>query len=170
MTLPVTFQLLLDRVKILVAVFLLISLAPFSSAETAPSTRLAGAARVDITPDYPVRLSGYGSRRAPNDGVAQHIFAKALAIGSDEEGPAVLVTVDNVGVPFTIRDEVLRRLGAKTKVRGERFAIASSHTHCAPMLAGVLPNIFGMDIPAEHVAGIERYTRELTRRHRPRRE
>ena len=149
------------RMKILLAVFLLVPLAALHSADPAP-TRLAGAARVDITPDYPVRLSGYGSRRAPNDGVAQHIFAKALAIGSDGEGPAVLVTVDNVGVPFTIRDEVLRRLGAKTKVRGERFAIASSHTHCAPMLAGILPNLFGMDIPAEHVPAIERYTRELT--------
>ena len=94
--------------------------------------------------------------------MAQHLFAKALAIGSDEEGPAVLVTVDNLGVPAAMRDEVLGRLGAKTKVRDERFAIASSHTHCAPMLVGVLPNLFSMDIPAEHLPAIERYTRELT--------
>ena len=123
---------------------------------------MVGAAAVDITPDYPVRLSGYGNRRDVNQGVAQHIFAKALAIGTDEEGPAVLVTVDNCAVPGSMREAVLRRLSAKTKVRGERFAIASSHTHCAPMLAGVLPNLFGMDIPAEHMAAIERYTRELT--------
>ena len=121
-----------------------------------------GAASVDITPGYPVRLSGYGGRRAPNTGIAQHIFAKALAIGSDKDGPAVLVTVDNCGVPGSMREEVLRRLSTKTKVRGERFAIASSHTHCAPMLIGVLPNLFGMDIPAEHLPAIERYTRELT--------
>jgi neutral ceramidase len=131
-------------------------------APAAEPPRLAGAAAVDITPDYPVRLSGYGSRREPNAGVAQHIFAKALAIGSDEEGPAVLVTVDNCGVPGSMRAEVLRRLATKTKLRGERFAVCSSHTHCAPMLAGVLPNLFGMDIPAEHLAAIERYTRELT--------
>lgn len=117
---------------------------------------------MDITPDYPVRLSGYGSRREPNAGVAQHIFAKALAIGSDEEGPAILVTVDNCGVPASMRAEVLRRLAAKNQVRGERFAVASSHTHCAPMLAGVIPNLFGMDIPPEHMEAIERYTRELT--------
>jgi len=128
----------------------------------APSNRLAGAAAVDITPVYPVRLSGYGSRRDVNQGVAQHIFAKALAIGGDEERPAVLVTVDNCGVPAAIRDEVVRRLSAKTKVRDERFAIASSHTHCAPMLVGVLPNLFSMDIPVEHMPAIERYTHELT--------
>ena len=38
-----------------------------------------------------------------------------------------------------MRDAVVRRLRQKSKVRDERFAIASSHTHCAPMLAGVLP-------------------------------
>ncbi len=124
--------------------------------------RQVGAASVDITPDYPVRLSGYGSRRLPNAGVSQHIFAKALAIGSDGEGPAVIVTVDNCGVPASMREEVLRRLAKKTKIVSERFAICSSHTHCAPMLIGILPNLFGMDIPAEHLPAIERYTRELT--------
>ena len=126
------------------------------------AVRQVGAAAVDITPDSPVRLSGYGNRRAPSTGVAQHIFAKALAIGSDDECPAVLVTVDNVGIPGAMREEVLRRLKANTKVEHERFAICSSHTHCAPMLIGMLPNLFGMDIPAEHLSAIERYTRELT--------
>ncbi len=149
--------------KPLLVLLFLLPLGAFAADSTAASaTRSVGAAAVDITPDYPVRLSGYGSRRDVNQGVAQHLFAKALAIGSDEEGPAVLVTVDNVGVPGTIRDEVVRRLGAKSKVRDERFAIASSHTHCAPMLTGVLPNLFGMDIPAEHRAATDRYTRELT--------
>lgn len=149
--------------KIFILALLLLPLIAVAADPVPPAAaRQAGAAAVDITPDYPVRLSGYGSRRNENQGVAQHIFAKALAIGSDEEGPAVLVTVDNVGVPGTMREEVLRRLAAKTKLRDERFAIASSHTHCAPMLAGVLPNLFGMDIPAEHVPAIERYTRELT--------
>lgn len=121
-----------------------------------------GAASVDITPNYPVRLSGYGNRRTEHEGVEQHIFAKALAIGSDAEGVAVIVTVDNVGVPGKLREEVLKRLVAKTKLAPERFAVCSSHTHCAPMLLGVLPNLFSMDIPTEHLPNIQRYTRELT--------
>jgi putative membrane-bound dehydrogenase-like protein len=141
--------------------FLLLLLLAIANAET---LREVGVASVDITPDYPVRLSGYGNRREVNEGVAQHIHAKALAIGSDAEGPAVLVTVDNVGVGVHIRDEVVRRLAAKTKVTNERFAISSSHTHCAPMLVGVLPNIFSMDVPPEDWPAIERYTRELTDR------
>jgi putative membrane-bound dehydrogenase-like protein len=135
---------------------------PAANAPNAEPLRPVGAAKVDITPDYAVRLSGYGNRRELSEGVKQHIFAKALAIGSDDEGPAVLVTVDNVGVPAAIREEVVRRLAAKTKVMDQRFALSSSHTHCAPMLTGVLPNLFSMDVPPEHLALTERYTRELT--------
>ena len=36
-----------------------------------------GVAEVDITPDYPIRLSGYGSRRTESDGIIQRIWAKA---------------------------------------------------------------------------------------------
>ena len=139
------------------SVFELCAAAPKST----PPPRDVGAARVDITPTFPVRLSGYGGRRTVHEAVEQKIFAKALVIGSDADGPALLLTVDNCGVPVTVRAEVLRRLAAKTKVTDERFAICSSHTHSAPALTGLLANIFSMDISAEDQAGIDRYTREL---------
>jgi len=72
-----------------------------------------GVAKIDITPDYPIRLCGYAVRKKESDGVAQHLWAKALAIGSDKEGPAILITVDNTGVPAAIRDEVAQRLSKK---------------------------------------------------------
>jgi len=149
------------------ALFLTGWLACFSPAPkimAADSPRLVGVARTDITPDYAVRLSGYGMRRTESEGIEQHIWAKALAIGSDADGPAVLVTVDNCGVPESIRTEILKRLAGKTKVVSDRFAIGSSHTHSAPMLRGVLPNLYSMDIPAEHQVNIDRYTREFTDR------
>ncbi len=150
---------------LLVLVFCPILFPAASAAADLPpesALRPVGIAAVDITPDYPVRLGGYGSRREYHEGVEQPLFAKALVIGSDDEGPAVLITVDNVGVPGTMRAELLDRLARKTKVRDECFAIASSHTHCGPMLEGLVPNLFSMDIPAEHAQSIERYTRELT--------
>lgn len=124
-------------------------------------TRLVGVVQVDITPEYPVRLNGYGGRRLESEGIEQRIRAKALAIGSDAEGPFILITVDNCGVPEWIRTEVLQRLAAK-RVTSERFAICSSHTHSAPMLNGVLATIFGVPIPPEHQRNIDRYTREFT--------
>ncbi|MBM3858923.1 MAG: hypothetical protein FJ395_04650 [Verrucomicrobia bacterium] len=135
--------------------FLLLSLLAWNQSV---ADQMAGAAKIDITPDYPVRLSGYGSRTNEHEGVEQRIFAKAIAFGSDAEGPAVLLAVDNCGVPAWMRDELVKRL----KIANARVAICSSHTHSAPMLTGVLPNLFSRDIPPEHQAKIERYSRELT--------
>ena len=123
---------------------------------------IVGAAKVDITPDYPVRLSGYGSRKTEVEGIEQHIFAKALALRAGDEPLAVVLTVDNCGVPGHVRDEVARRLKAKAGVPDERVALCSSHTHSAPMLGGVLSTLFGADIPEDHIAHIVRYTRETT--------
>src|SRR5437867_2636540 len=101
-----------------------------------------GVAKVDITPAYPIRLSGYAVRRKESEGVAQHLWAKALAIGTDKEGPAILITVDNTGVPAVIRDEVVRRLERAKAINPERIALCSSHSHTAPCLAGNLPTLF----------------------------
>ena len=48
-----------------------------------------GVARVDVTPEGPIRLHGYGSRKTESTGVAQKLWAKALAIGDD---PLLVVT------------------------------------------------------------------------------
>src|ERR1039458_9738488 len=121
-----------------------------------------GAAQVDITPDYPIRLSGYGVRQKESEGIDQHIFAQALAIGGDKKSLAVLITVDNVAVPAYLREEVAARLAKKAGLRNERFALCSTHAHTAPMLTGVCPNLYGADIPPHQHERIDRYTRELT--------
>jgi hypothetical protein len=120
-----------------------------------------GVAKVDITPAYPIRLSGYAVRKKESEGVAQQLWAKALVIGSDKEGPAILITVDNTGVPASVRNEVLQRLQKRKAINPERLALCSSHSHTAPCLAGNLPTLFGEPLPPEHQANIERYTREL---------
>lgn len=119
----------------------------------------AGFARRDITPSYPVMLSGFGFRRSESEGVGQRIWAKAMALGASE--PFVLVTVDTLGCPWAIREELLRRL-APRGIRGERFAIAATHTHTAPMLEGTIPTLFGQPIVPDRMDRIRRYTREFT--------
>src|SRR5882757_1331902 len=69
-----------------------------------------GVAQIDVTPDYPVRLSGFGGRRAESEGVTQRIFAKAIAFANSEQGPAILITADNICVPDEITQEVAQRL------------------------------------------------------------
>ncbi len=143
--------------------FLAIILSTLSlwSAARGPMREL-GVARIDITPDYPIRLAGYAARKTECEGVAQRLYAKALAIGSDKEGVAVLLTVDNCGVPGEVREKVTAFLKEKRGLDPERVAICSTHTHSGPLLRGYLNNLFGGPLPTNEMAHIERYTRELT--------
>ena len=125
-----------------------------------------GVAVEDITPDYPIRLMGYGSRKTESAGIASRLKARALAIGADQTadggGPAVLVAVDNCAVGANVTEEVAARLKNKVGLKRERFAVCSTHTHCAPALNSELDFIFGAPIPDDQKARIARYTRELT--------
>ena len=121
-----------------------------------------GAAKIDITPDFPVRLSGYGGRRDEADSVEQRIWAKALAIRNGTESSALLMTVDNCGVPDYITEAVAAELKRDAGIPREQFVICSTHTHSAPYLSGVLRTLFGVPIPEAHQENIDRYTRELT--------
>ncbi len=127
-----------------------------------PPLQSIGVARADITPNYPVRLHGYGNRRTNSQGVAQPLFAKALAFGSDRQNPRILFTVDNLGVPGAVLEEVAARLKKRAAIAREDVALCSSHTHSAPMLSGVAPNIFSSDLVPEQQGTVVRYTRELT--------
>src|SRR5262245_52497719 len=79
---------------------------PADSPAAQPTTTRVGVAQLDITPDYAVRLSGFGFRREQSEGITQHIFAKALAFADDQQGPAILITVDNLCVPDEITAEI----------------------------------------------------------------
>lgn len=68
------------------------------------------------------------------DRVEQRIWAKALAIRSHDQSPAVLVAVDNCGVPDYMTEAVAAELKQKAGVPRERFVICSTHTHSAPCL------------------------------------
>ncbi len=136
-----------------------------SNVQAAPAPELEfqiGAARIDITPDYPVRLTGYAARKGESELPGLKLWAKALAIGSDADGPTLLITVDNCGVCANIIDEVAARLKTKAGLLRERIAVSSSHTHSAPQTLGFAPNIFVMDLPDSQNAAIARYTRQLT--------
>jgi len=129
--------------------------------QTGGQWRQIGVAKIDVTPSYPVRLAGYAVRTRESEGVSQHLWAKALVIGTDAEKPVVLVSVDNCGVPERLRSELLARL-EKRGIESSRLALCSTHTHSAPLLAGYLVNLFGAPLKPEEQARVDRYTRELS--------
>lgn len=138
---------------------LLLLLVPLCALSSFGQLRV-GVATVDITPEYPIRLSGYGGRRTPSEGTAQRLRAQALAIHGPSGQPTLILTVDNVGVPGWLTEKLHQRIAAETKLGRSQFAVCSTHTHTGPMMAGVLSNLFGVDIPPDHWEAIERYTKE----------
>jgi len=131
-----------------------------------PAQVPVGVAVVDITPDYPIRMVGYGSRKTESEGIASRLKARALAIGEDNNaggdgGPAVLVAVDNCAVTSNVTEQVAARLKTKVGLQRERFVVCSTHTHCGPALSGTLDFIFGVPITPDQRAHIDRYTNEL---------
>ena len=125
------------------------------------SSRAIGIARVEVTPVYPIRLTGYAARKTNSIGIEQKLWAKALAIGTDAEGPAILMTLDNCGIAEGTYKEVAQRLAKKARIRPERLVISCSHTHTGPCTTGWAPNIFAQDIPSDEQVTIDRYTRGL---------
>lgn len=121
-----------------------------------------GAAKVDITPEHPVLLAGYGGRPGEHVGVDQRIWARGLAIG--DEDPVVLVAVDNCGVPAQVTAAVVKELQEDCDAAGGRVVISSTHTHNAPTLTGYAPVVWGESATEDQVGRVDRYTQWLTQR------
>jgi putative membrane-bound dehydrogenase-like protein len=140
--------------------FLALAVLSFVPADHAAAQLVhAGAARVDITPTQAIRLNGYGGRSEPSEGVAQQLWAKAIAIGESE--PVILITADLIGVPDWITREVTKRISRKIPFDQSRLAICATHTHTGPTIKGVLENIFMADIPEDQMAVIDDYSKQL---------
>jgi hypothetical protein len=121
----------------------------------------AGVARVDITPEGPIRLAGYGGRQGESEGVIQQLEAKALAFGSDEQGPSILITVDLIGIPGHITTRLAESLQREAGLDPARLTIAASHTHTGPEIGNLL-NHFGEPLPPEQLGNIDRYLEQLS--------
>ncbi len=128
----------------------------------AETTVAVGGAKVDITPELPIRLAGYQSRLAEATRVEAPLSARALAIGSDADGKVVLVTAEVIAVSETMSDAVAAAVRAKHPgLTRERIAVCATHQHTGPAIAGTIPFMFSRDLPAEENARIERYAAKL---------
>ncbi len=132
-----------------------------ASAEEETEAVQAGVASVDITPEMPIRLSGYGARQEEATEIAQPLYAKALAFGGGDAPLSVLMSVDLIGAPGWLTDEIGARLNERFDLDPANLAICATHTHAGPVIRRTIPDLFG-DPPAEDEQGrIDRYTDAL---------
>jgi len=115
----------------------------------------AGVAKVSITPDEPMWMSGYASRKKPAEGKETELWAKALVLEDVKGQRVALIALDLVGIP---RDLSLDIRAAAKKAHGfdiSRIALCTSHTHSGPVVGNNLNAMYFLD--EKHQRLVARY-------------
>ncbi len=139
----------------LIAVFALTGLPTLAAQEFGWK---AGVAKTVITPDKPVWLAGYGSKRAP-DGKLHDLWMKALALEDQTGRRVVLVTSDFQGIPKVFSDPVFAQLKQRFGLDRAQVMLTFSHNHCGPRLGDDLVDYY--PIEAEQVKLVDEYTHAM---------
>ena len=121
----------------------------------------AGVARTVITPETPVWLAGYGTRRVP-DGKLHDLWMKALALEDDAGHRVVLITSDFQGVPRMMSDRVFNGVKQKYSLDRSKIMFTFSHNHCGPRLGDDLIDYYPVDAEQEKL--VAEYTDLMVQR------
>ena len=109
--------------SVLASMVLLTSLAFAVRADEA--TWRAGVAKVNITPELPIWLSGYGARTKPATEKLDDLWVKALVLEAGGQR-AVLVQMDVIGVDRDLSQEICKQIEAKYQLPRASVALCTS--------------------------------------------
>ncbi len=104
----------------------------------------AGLARRVITPQTPVWLAGYGTKRAP-EGKLHDLWVKVLALQDPSGKRVVMATTDHMGMSRTIYDSLTVKIRARCGLAPADFMVTFSHNHCGPVLKDDLVDYYPLD-------------------------
>lgn len=108
-------------------------LVPALAAEPMPWR--AGVAKVVITPTRPVWMAGYAGRNGPSEGVLTDLHARCLALEDAQGHRLLLVTLDLIEIPHSLRDAILGMARQNHQLLPQQLLLNVSHTHGGPMLS-----------------------------------
>jgi hypothetical protein len=105
----------------------------------------AGFAKVVITPDEPMWLTGYGGRSRPAEGKVHDLYARAAALKDAGGHRVVFISMDLIGVPAEMARVVSGAAAQKHGLDRADIMFCSSHTHCGPALDQKLSHMLAME-------------------------
>ena len=91
-----------------------------------------GIASIDITPQHPVWMTGYGNRDHKSEGVYQSLIAGAISITGDTD-EVLILTADLIGYDLAYAAAVKSRIAESTGLLPRQIVLTATHTHCAPL-------------------------------------
>lgn len=104
----------------------------------------AGIGRRVITPQTPVWLAGYGSKREP-DGKIHDLWVKVLALRAPDGKRVVMATTDHMGMSKTIYESLFAKVNRRFSLDRADFMLTFSHNHCGPALKDDLVDYYPTD-------------------------
>jgi hypothetical protein len=129
------------------------------AADAAESPWRVGLAKVCITPEGPIRMSGYASRKKPSEGVLLELYAKAMAIEDTQGNRAVLLTADLIGFRAPLAEAICKRIEQKTALKRPQVLLCPSHTHTGPVVGMIDPKRYGL--ADDEFTRVEAYSKRL---------
>lgn len=94
----------------------------------------AGIARIDITPDLPVKLYGYASRKTYSQGIHDHLYARVVAFESEDQ-KLVMVSTDIGSFTDTLYSVIKKSMMEKYGLKDSEFFLAAIHSHSSPVVS-----------------------------------
>jgi hypothetical protein len=118
-----------------------------------------GVARKVITPETPIWLSGYASRKEPSTEILQDLWAKAIIIEENRESRIIIVTTDVIGLSHEVSEDVAKRVIEKYGIDRSQLLLSSSHTHSGPVIWPSLIDMF--ELSTSDIQALVTYSRKL---------
>ena len=95
------------------------------------STLHAGSAKVNVTPDTPIPMSGYGNRSEAFKGVHDSLYVTATVF-SDGSGKSAIITADLIGFSHSLCDEIIQKIEMTTGIKKDFILLSANHNHGGP--------------------------------------
>lgn len=101
-----------------------------------------GFAKTEMTPEVPLRLSGYGNRSTVFEGIDEPLFIRAIAIKTPDQKICSLVSLDSIGFADSFIDRIAKQLKKQYGMHRAQLVVCCTHSHTSPQPVEGLSNIF----------------------------
>jgi hypothetical protein len=105
-----------------------------------------GISKVDITPDQPVLLAGYASRKELSSGVHDRLYVRATVFESGSNRIA-LISIDGIGLSGGSYDFISDFVRSELQVDPRTVFLAATHSHSTPR-----PGVDSNELPPSNLA------------------
>jgi hypothetical protein len=93
----------------------------------------AGVAKIDITPEKPVKMAGYAARKDLSDGVHDPLSARVVVFENNEKR-LILVSTDLIGFYNATAEPLRKDIMDEFKLKPSELFLSAIHTHAGPSL------------------------------------